>query len=580
MINNPLIKALDEFSNDFKVIAESEKDLLGKKDILEKKLEAALLINNQNINQESTMAKLTNTLKISVKKDLKDWNEALKASLPMKVLSEQFADRIILLVFGKVNAGKSSFCNFLAEQFNEQQVKRFCFKKGEVEYFKKNEKFAEGIVETTATIQGIELGSNLVLLDSPGLHSVKGENGALTRQYADCADAVLWLSPSTSPGQVQELHDLKSELEKKKPLQPVITRSDEIFEDYCEIQDDIIQEIKNKTEKNRKLQEDDVLYRVNQLQLHNDVKKCISISVHTYQKSNKKQEDLQQAGLYKLFESLVVIIDEAKDYKVKKANQQVINFLREKVLKPLESKIIPEINELMTESKEKITYLNKNKIRFFSEINAEVAYKTPLIINTHKDSQNKQAIAEELNSVIEIAMNTLLERELSALIGKIKKVSSTLSSNELGDFKDITIDIRQTKGALGKAASAGVGGLGGAWGGAEAGALLGSMVPVVGTVVGGVIGGFLGGFLGSAAGGATGDYFVETEIVKEKVDVSTEEIIQKITLNMKKILPTMIEISVDDVIQTIKPIQQFCYQLLTAINEFKRDVEGLQKQRN
>ena len=49
----------------------------------------------------------------------------------------------------------------------------------------------------------MELGLRLVFLDSPGLHSVTDKNGELTRRFTDSADAVLWLTPSTSPGQVQ-----------------------------------------------------------------------------------------------------------------------------------------------------------------------------------------------------------------------------------------------------------------------------------------------------------------------------------------------------------------------------------------
>ena len=50
----------------------------------------------------------------------------------MRELSANFADRVIYLVFGKVNAGKSSLSNFIAEQFPPQSVKRFYLKDGEI----------------------------------------------------------------------------------------------------------------------------------------------------------------------------------------------------------------------------------------------------------------------------------------------------------------------------------------------------------------------------------------------------------------------------------------------------------------
>jgi len=573
MSSNPFIAALGQFSNDFKAVENKEIELLAKKSILEKKLEKALTITNNKLNHESILIKLTDNLKSSVKQSLNGWNSALEDSLPMKELSNQFTDRIILLVFGKVNAGKSSFCNFLAEQFPENQVKRFCFDNGKVQYFKSSEKFTEGVTETTATIQGIELGDNLVLLDSPGLHSVTDENGDLTRQYSDSADAVLWLTPSLSPGQVEELDDLKQELEKKKPLQPVITRSDELdIQDYDD-HGNAIGELNNKDSHRRKSQEDDVIGRLKDTNINVPVKECVSISVHAYKESKQKQQDLEQAGLYQLFERLVVIIDEAKVYKVKKANQQVLNFLTNQVLAPLEKDIKPQIDELSNQTQDTINNLNKNKKQFSAEVTAEVSLEIPNIINKHKDFQNKKAIAKALNITIEKSISAVLERELLTLVGNIQKVSSTLSSDSLGSFEDITIDIEQVTGRVGKAATSGFG----AWGGVEAGAYIGTLFgPGPGTLIGGVIGGILGGIFGAAVGGSFGESFEETVIIKEKVGVSTESMIQQTTTSVKKELPKLITNVIDDIINSIIPIESLSQQLSTAINEFDQDVKKLQ----
>src|SRR5690625_7633165 len=85
----------------------------------------------------------------------------------------------------------------------------------------------------------------MLLLDTPGLHSLTAENAALTRQFLESADGMLWLSSSTSPGQVQELDTLALELRRRKPLLPVITRSDFIDEDI--VGDEIVKVVCNKT---------------------------------------------------------------------------------------------------------------------------------------------------------------------------------------------------------------------------------------------------------------------------------------------------------------------------------------------
>ena len=57
MNHNPFLSALNQFSSDFELVANKETELLAKKNILEQKLEKALLINNKNINQESSLSK-------------------------------------------------------------------------------------------------------------------------------------------------------------------------------------------------------------------------------------------------------------------------------------------------------------------------------------------------------------------------------------------------------------------------------------------------------------------------------------------------------------------------------------------
>jgi hypothetical protein len=91
----------------------------------------------------------------------------------------------------------------------------------------------------------------------------------------------LWLTPSTSPGQVRELNDLKEEISKNQPLLPIITRSDVLDEDWDDEKGDIVQTLKNKSFVNRALQESDLYKRLQDFKVIKieKVKKPISISV-------------------------------------------------------------------------------------------------------------------------------------------------------------------------------------------------------------------------------------------------------------------------------------------------------------
>lgn len=573
MENNPFLKAIKSFHNDFSQIENKENILLEKKVALQDSLREAFSIKPSAIHNDGTLAKIIAELDEVIKKSFNRWDSELVNTLPMKELSELYADRIIFLVFGKVNAGKSSFVNFLSDLFPEDQIRRFRFNDGKIEYF--SERFCEGVTETTVTIQGVELGSNLVLLDSPGLHSVTDKNGDLTRRFTDSADAILWLTSSTSPGQVQELNDLKNELEKKKPLQPIITRSDFLDENgWCEETDQPISTLKNKTPENRTLQEDDVITRLNEFDGidKSKIKKTISISVHAYKKSMKNDETLNESGLSELYKHLVCIVDEANTYKVKKAEQQMLNFLNGSVLSSLQHDIKPIINKLTQETVATISQLNTKKQLLASSITFDVISEIPFIVNKHKDSGDKKAISNELNHIIESKINTALAQELSAFVAEIKKTTSSLSSDAIGEFESITIDIDQIKGNVTKGVSTFAAGAGGAWGGAVLGSML---LPGIGTAIGGLLGGLIGG----AAGSAVGDYFVEIETIKESVGISTEKIIQKTTDSINKLLPKIIESTFDDAIKTIQPVKKICVELERIIDIFNNDINILKGHR-
>ncbi len=490
MDNHQFLKLLSDFKQDYQKAANRQDVLMNKKSLFDEQL-SEILQNDLAINHESSLAKAVEEVRKTISKGMENWDRKLEESQPMRRLSEQYTDRIILLVFGKVNAGKSSFSNFLADFFPHDKIRRFTFTNGNVEYFSDNKRFSEGVIETTTTIQGIELGENLVLLDSPGLHSVTDRNGELTRRFTDSADAILWLSPSTSPGQVQELQDLKAELEKNKPLQPIITRSDEVDEDICEKTKKILQTIKNKSMERRAMQEEDVIKRLKQSNILVPVKNAISISIHAYKNSQKSDEDLESAGLNKLFDHLFDIINDAKTYKTNKTNQQILNFIDFEVLETLNKVIKPTLKKLIEEATQTTSTIERKKEYLISTITASILAEIPLIINRHKNSRDKESISNEINQLVEKKVNKELHRQLAGFVKSVGKVSSSLYKDSLGEFEAITIEIDKISGSGYKSAASSVGAL--------AGAAIGSIVPGLGTIVGTALGGMLGGLVGSKA---------------------------------------------------------------------------------
>ncbi|MDN5418268.1 MAG: dGTPase, partial [Acinetobacter sp.] len=82
----------------------------------------AINLNKQRINpigltSYSQIAQDIAVLNSQLESYLSHWETQLETLHAAQSIADHFDDKIILLIFGKFNAGKSSFCNVLAECF-------------------------------------------------------------------------------------------------------------------------------------------------------------------------------------------------------------------------------------------------------------------------------------------------------------------------------------------------------------------------------------------------------------------------------------------------------------------------------
>ncbi|GAB3129880.1 GTPase [Novispirillum itersonii] len=275
--------------------------------------------------------------------EMKEWQEDWEAKSPARSLSATFDDRLIFLVFGKVNAGKSSFLNFFCRR---AEACGFVVTRSRIENNKRVPlagEFEEGSIETTAAIQIADLGGLITLLDTPGLHSVTAENGDLTKRYTDAADGLMWLTGSNSPGQVEELKALSEELQMSKPVQPVITKSD--TRAWKKVDGQMVSSIANKSDDNRREQEE----YVNDATLKAlagekiSVEKppaAISLSAMMAQEEGCTPSAMTAAGFDRLYQQLLPLSDRAIAYKKEKALTQMKGHTA-KVTQVIDKKLLP-----------------------------------------------------------------------------------------------------------------------------------------------------------------------------------------------------------------------------------------------
>jgi GTPase SAR1 family protein len=363
----------------------------------------------------SALARQADAINTLLRDSAHKWTQQWASLQATRDLADQFDDQALLLVFGKFNAGKSSFCNFLAGRFaaHKRPVRYFHVDAGRV--VETSEPFTEGATETTSRLQGVRLGEKLVLLDTPGLHSVTPENAALTQRFTDSADGVLWLTSSTSPGQVQELDELARELHRNKPLLPVVTRSDEYDED--EVEGEIVKRLCNKSAQRRALQEHDIRIRAQDKLVAMGVdaallKAPVSISAYVAREQGQTPEAMAEAGFEKLYAALLAITEPALAYKRRKRAEILLHHLEESVLGRLRGDVSPLLTELRTSSQAALAALEIKQEQLVNAVWRAIVPTLPGRLDAYVAARDTKALGSAVSESIVEAFGREAERLL------------------------------------------------------------------------------------------------------------------------------------------------------------------------
>ncbi len=505
---------------------------------------------------------------------LENWEITQKKFDEISKFSEELKDQLILFVCGKVNSGKSTLCNFFIEQAQKKNIESaFCeFSKGKQKSIE-IKKLKVGATEKTSTIQGVKIGS-LFMIDSPGRGSVTEENGKLTKDFIDIADAVLWLTSSGSPGQVEELEDIAKEIRKKKPFIPVITKSDKIEFDEDE-NGKIINSFLLKTPEIRKAQEKDVKKRTKDKvkELNGDqekVKEPVSISIKYIKKQNDRDRILEESGVDRLFKELCSIINDAAEYKLKKPVAQMKNYLENILLKSINKELTSIIKELEQTYQKEIATLEHMKKVHIPMIKNIILLKLDKLIETHKNQKNINGFAEDFKNLIIKTVHEEIIKSLEKFFRSTARIVVSITPDKLEKYEDKTIEIRQKRGAWKKKAWGSGGLISGMIGGGIAGT---AFAGPLGTIAGGIIGAISGGTAGETIGEKIGEQFVEYYTITEKIGISGEKISNSSIKLLDNTLPQIIDQITSTAIKDLKPLKNH-------IDFIKREINSLEKKIN
>ena len=473
---------------------------------------------------------------VSLSQDsIEDWEDKFKQMLAQEKFRSDLANYFIVMIFGRVKAGKSYLGNFIAKhRLDGQKAEFFRYDEaGKEEKITKleeldEEEFKTNNLECTSSIQGFKL-SGLAWIDTPGLGSMTVENGELAKEYIQAADYILYPSSSGAPFQRDEIEELGKIFDMNKKATAIITKSDTTIEDECECGSEngcdkcdkgIVKILTNKTKAVRSGQEEWAKNEIAKILDKNKeqmLSEIFSLSTKTAETAikNKNDEALKDSNLPRLYEELTEILKN----KAKKLKQEApydgLKSLIASILNDKEHSIssiqekVKEFKSEMINIKNRLEILKCNCLSDVSSlVQSEIAKNGNSI-----DKDNLKNKLKQIDQNIQAQIGHIIEQNIKEVVQIYNNslVNFTEGLQYEFDIKDKTTEVtystKNRNKAVGKAIGGSVGGIAAAAlaGGGTGVAIGTSLMPGVGTIIGATVGSAVGAIIGVFGGGAIGE---------------------------------------------------------------------------
>ncbi|WP_149703513.1 dynamin family protein [Campylobacter concisus] len=384
---------------------------------------------------------------VSLSQDsIDDWEDKFKQMLAQEKFRSDLANHFIVMIFGRVKAGKSYLGNFIAKHRAKGQKAEFFRydEAGQKEKINKleeldEEEFKTNNLECTSSIQGFKL-SGLAWIDTPGLGSMTAENGKLAKEYIQAADYVLYPSSSGAPFQRDEIEELGKIFDMNKKVTALITKSDTTIEDECECGSEdgcekcdkgIIKILTNKTKAVRSGQEEWAKSEIAKILDKNKeqmLSEIFSLSAKTAEMAIENKDDIafNDSNLPKLYEELTKIVKNKAIKLKQEAPYDGLKALVASILNDKEYSIsniqskVKEFKEEMINIKKRLEILKSNCLSDVSSlVQSEVAKNSSSIDNGNlkiKLKQIDQDIQAQIGNIIEQNMKEVVRIYNNSLV--------------------------------------------------------------------------------------------------------------------------------------------------------------------
>ena len=456
---------IDRFYSEINKISSINIDIDTKRDNIKKHIElfTSLIKNNNLINCNSQIEKQLYNIKEEINNIVLSWGGRFQENIEQEKFRSDLSNHFIVIIFGKVKAGKSSLGNFVAKNRSKNTPIEF-FKYDEAGKEKSikeleeinDEEFKTNNLECTVEIQGFKLGG-MAWIDTPGLGSMVKENGDLAKKYIQAASYVIYPTSSDAPLQRDEIDQLKELFDQNKKVTVCITKSDTYerkrkqgggFEK--DKSGKIAKFITNKSSDNRSKQENYVKSELDKILPKSKealIGNILSISAHTAKEAIEKDDHtlLEESNILHFYQLMTKVVKEKASELMKGSPYDgLISFIDNNIIGKSESKdslegIKQHLNGLDSS-------INKQSDKFKTltyNLNSDLYSEINLIISNYQNKispDNYNEIFAKIDSEINAMVSNTIEDNISEMFetftSEISKLSLILSSSNQYKVKD------------------------------------------------------------------------------------------------------------------------------------------------
>ncbi|MEH6388488.1 MAG: dynamin family protein [Pseudomonas profundi] len=516
---------------------------------------------------------------------LDSWEKKVASYDAGLTFRKQFGDSLLLFIYGKVKAGKSSLGNFVATGQtgpDEHWLKELGERLHTPKYFcaEKNDSFGEvidyrngfqvGGAETTSCIQGFTV-PGLTWVDSPGLHSVSRENGELAQKYVDSADLIIYPMNSAQPGRQSDLQELEKLLEAGKRILVLITRCDTREVDVNS-EGDLVEQLVMKTASDRLAQKKHVQNELDAscrlLGLERADVAVLTVSVEYAVAAGNSTQAMQESGLQDLFDTLIAILHSEGITLKKQVPQRNLQAFYRLLLADEGELSINLLTAPLDEAMQKVDALRQQldemRVTAQSRIEFDFARHMDELVENAAAHRNVGLLSQQLQQLVEDAIFKHYRKPLNELyenaLGALNSLSHNMGLGMGLQFEDKAVLIKLSKSNKHAAVGAGVG------------TLLGTGL---GALIAGPPGAMVGSTMGSFIGGLVGRSFniQEERVIKEgdnREEIKTI-LLKKGSLQVAQIMNGL---NLQAREQILDPVHNSISQVQRQTDEFMADLRG------